>query len=1449
MRNFQTSNEPIHLPSTREFKNASSTFARNMDVVDFARVGLPAMYSLRVLESSRILQSAQLVAVVTACTFLLAFTSSLVLRKASRIKYPIISGTAYVLLSCQTLLCSFTIFRTFLAPAAPADASVSWATSSSMMLFSEITGSLICLAHFLTGQPQTPRILYASAMLGCETVAAFTAQDFWSNALAAALYFSICAAELSIPISIRLRERSSIEEAPFFARVNFSWLASLFEQRGNVSLDLDMLSIPGEMLPRSVYGKFPDNYDEKTIELPGFWVLLWKVCKKEVLLSFCFELADITFKFVQPWIFRAFLLYQQPFLVAVIFFINVANSVVKTQASYEVKKAGLKLRSGIANAIFEKTVLLPPTRSEKVSVANLTEVDTQRLQDFIVYVHAVWSAPLQTTICLVSIALVLGGPSALAAFMTLLISMPLFSQLSSKMGYWQGRTMIAKDARISLTSEILHRIKTVKLYGQQFIWAGKLDALRVEELRAMGPMAWLIAAMNVLMRSVPMMISIAAFGTVLAMSRSLSSEKSFPALLMFGLLVQPLALIPMVASTWSNCRVSYKRLQDFFSLDDLPSQDPPDLRLCRWDLAGVMLENVTFGWPGAASEVISNMSLSLTHGKLVTITGPTGSGKSTILHVMMGIVQPQQGDVNVRGTIAYVPQNAWLLSGTIRDNIILHHGFDFHWYIKVIEACALDVDFKLLPNGDSTFIGNIGASLSGGQKARITLARAAYSKAQIIFFDDPLVAVDNKVRAHLTERVLGPHGILNDRLRIVASNSSQLIEISDQNFALREGKLVINKSARLEVLATQGISDDVSEPDLLYIEDLATPAARRISTEEGSSAQEPDKTAVTTSTEIFEHDPEATEHKKTTHTTEEDVSQLRVPDTVYWRWLHAAGVWRWCLVLLGVALAHGANVASVYVLRLMADYESGGALFYMGLYSLCGALQAILIGVWLMVAWYFCELPTSHNLHSHLVKGTLGSPMFYFDNTPIGQIINRFTNDLLRMDTALYGAWLGILNSAVRIVTAIAVLVVTSPFSLLYMVPLLLICWHVQRRYISICLQLKRLETSSRSPLLNNLQEIQNGAATIRAFSCADPFRTKQILAIQRNIEASFSLFCLELWLTMRLEFYSTIIQTLSAAVLLYQDVGVGSLGLVMSYLLQVSAYLTSTVLLQTQVESEMVSVQRVLTLGDNTPEGINSNSSNGSETINPAAAWPVNGAISFINYSASYQPGAALSLRDITLDIKANEKIAVVGRTGAGKSSFALALLRILEAASGSIVIDGIDISQIKLEVLRSRVTIIPQECQAFTGSVRENLDPDNVYDEAQLLSVIRDSCFDTGLATPQDALDLMLVDGGSNLSSGQRQLLALARAMLVNSKILILDEATATIDTATELLVQKTLHEYFSDKTTITIAHRLQTIMGSDRVVVLDQGRVAEVGSPKELIGAGGIFAGLLRHDIKST
>ncbi|KAH6714636.1 P-loop containing nucleoside triphosphate hydrolase protein [Leptodontidium sp. MPI-SDFR-AT-0119] len=1211
------------------------------------------------------------------------------------------------------------------------------------------------------------------------------------------------------------------------------------------SLALNMLSVPGDMLPQEVYQKFPRAGSERSNCLPGFWPLLWKTCRKEVVLSFCFELADIAFKFIQPWIFRAFLLYQRPFLVAVLFVVNIANSVAKTQASYNVKKAGLKLRSGLAIALFEKTVLLPPTHNEKVSIANLTEIDTQRLQDFVVYVHAVWSAPLQAAICLSSIVLVLGGKSALAALVILLMSMPLFSQMSSKMSYWQGQGMIAKDARISLTSVILHRIKTVKLYGQQSIWAGKLDSLRTEELRTMGPMAWLTAAMNVLMRSIPMMISIAAFGTVLARSGSLSSEKTFPALLMFGLLVQPLALIPMVAATWTNCMVSYSRLQDFLSLDELAYQSSSGSMFCKWNHAGISLDHVTFGWPDAASKVLSGTTLSLTHGKLVTITGPTGSGKSTVLHIKMGMVQPQEGSVSIRGTIAYVPQNAWLLSGTIRDNIVLHHGFDFYWYSKVIEACALDIDFKLLPNGDSTQVGSIGASLSGGQKARISLARAAYSKAQVIFFDDPLAAVDNNVRAHLIERVLGPRGILNDRLRVITTSSSQLEGIADVDFALSGGKLVDSRPSRLEVLATSKFRGAISELNFEHLEGVSPMPTVVSGTKQGFSSPGRSKASLATSVKILDNDTGAVEQSTVAQTTEEEVSQLRVSNNVYWRWLDSAGVWRWSLVLLGVGLAHGANVASVYVLRLMADLESAGALLYMGLYCLCEALQSILIGVWLMVAWYLCELPTSYNLHSHLVKGTLGSPMFYFDNTPIGQIINRFTNDLLRMDTALYGAWLGILNSAVRILTAIAILVVMSPISLLYIVPLLLICWRIQHQYISVCLQLKRLETSSRSPLLNNLQQIQTGAATVRAFSCADLFRTKHLLAIERNIEASFSLFCLELWLTMRLEFFSTIMQALSAAVLLYQDVGTGSLGLVMTYLLQISAYLTSTVLLQTQVESEMVSVQRVLALGDNMPEGSNSN---GGQTIDPPATWPQNGVVTFKDFSASYFPGAALSLRNISLDIKSQENIAVVGRTGAGKSSFALAVLRILEAASGSISVDGIDISQLSIEVLRSRISIIPQECQAFTGSVRDNLDPTHVYDDSQILRVIRDSRFHVGFRSAQAALEFMLVDGGSNISSGQRQLLSLARAMLVNSKILILDEATATVDTDTEQLIQKALHEYFSDKTTITIAHRLQTIMASDRVVVLDQGRVAEIGTPEQLIEAEGIFAGLLRNEAQS-
>jgi len=686
--------------------------------------------------------------------------------------------------------------------------------------------------------------------------------------------------------------------------------------------------------------------------------------------------------------------------------------------------------------------------------------------------------------------------------------------------------MASRDVRLSMTSEILYRIKNVKIYGKQALWSRKLDECRSEELKTLGPIAWLTAAMNVLMRSTPMLISIAAFGALVLRSKSLTSNNAFPALLMFGLLVQPLSLIPTVTSAWTNCMVSYSRLREFFHAPELHKGSPRESPVMDMHETSVSMKSVTFRWPGTASSFISNTSISFPAGKLIAITGPLGSGKSTLLQLMMGLLEPKNGEVKTSGKFAYVPQNAWLLSGTMRENIILENSFNQKLYDKAVMACALDVDFKTLPNGDFTVVGSLGAACSGGQKARISLARAVYSQAQIIFLDDPLAAVDAKVKNHLISEVLGPNGIWKDSLRIVTGNSSEVSRIADELYDLSGGVL------------KKAISGSSPDDNLIDLELLATPVCMNQTSTIGSTVvlnfpSDPEaltedtfkimitKTTSATTT-LAEVDLETADLKSLIPATNNQTSSRGVVHELYWRWLNLAGIWSWFLVLVGIALANGSNVASVYVLKLMTDPDSLQTPLYIGLYCICGLLQGLLICGWLMVAWYLCSLPTSYKAHSQLSIGIFRSPMYFFDATPIGHILNHFTNDLSRMDSALYGAWLGVMNSAVRILAAVLVLIYSSPVSLCYILPLLFACWVLQRQYIRICLQLKHLETNSRSPLLNNLQEIQSGAATIRIYGCDKIFRQKNVVAIKQNIEAYFCLFCLELWLTMRLEFFSS---------------------------------------------------------------------------------------------------------------------------------------------------------------------------------------------------------------------------------------------------------------------------------------------------------------------------------------
>ncbi|KAH0524340.1 hypothetical protein TsFJ059_006868 [Trichoderma semiorbis] len=1254
--------------------------------------------------------------------------------------------------------------------------------------------------------------------------------DF-STVSSASGYFLCVLADLDLDNG----EHSGVLKQLTFSYVN-DYLQTPVEQ--------NLPSLPQRAEPNRVFavikGLNPESHARAL--LPSYWRLVLTACFPELAMSFVYELVDIVCKFASPWVLRRFLIERDVPSVVAIFLLSSANAFAVTQASYRVKTIGLELRAGLVSCIYDKILTSSNQSPSSAPVVNLVEIDVVRIQDFATFVHAIWSAPLQLTLATVSLGLILGGQSALAAALSVVAVTPLYYFCKHLIEKYQIAAMARRDTRMSLTSEALSNANLVKLWAQEPLMEKRLDIARRAELTVSESIVWVSTLLNMLMRGAPTLISVVAFMAAVAVGNPLRSEHIFPSLVFCSLLVYPLALLPIAVSSWAACAVSYARVRAFCAeqgAEETPSSARrPGRDSALPDGAAIYFSNVNFRWKETAEEPsLLKISFLVGEKQLAALVGPVSAGKSTIVKLALGFLEPLSGIVDTRGTIAYAPQNPWLITGSVRENILFGRDLEPAFYEAVIKACALDRDLERMPHGDDTQIGSHGTGLSGGQKSRIALARAVYARADVYVLDDPLAAVDSQVHQHLVDHVIGPQGILKDKTRLIVTNSAPVCSYADQVLQVTDGQLQDIKSASPQLLKL---------PDRVYIPivDKPDPSVKVASL--GISASSTDEEAFGQSDSVQEN--QSPENSSTDNNKESSLGDsARVSFADYKRWLRIAHIWRWSLMAFFTGLAFASNIMSTYMLKVFADKLGNGLVMRaLEIYAAAGVVQTFMSCLSLLLGWYLCLKPTSHKIHGMLVAGVLQAPLSFLQRTPTGEIMNRFANDLARHDGPLFTCIFGFLNSLLRVVASLGTLLAFAPSSAVAVVALGALGWWLQRRCLGVLVETRRLETSSRSPLITNLQETLAGSDIIRIFARQAYFETRNFTSLRRNLTAYMAFVSVELWLIIRLSLICSLLQGLAAAFLLVGGVDASATGFVMSYMLQLATSFTQTVLLRTQMECEMVSAQRIFSLIDTRAERT---SSNGVEALiqtqNVDASWPSRGIVTFRDFSASYNykyhddgNDSSLILRDINLDFAPGQSTAIVGRTGAGKSSLALAMLRVLQPVRGWIEVDGTDITQVDLDVLRSRVAINPQNCGAFAGTVRTNLDPNGVHDELDLLRVVRDSLFARGFKTPQAALDSPVLQGGSNLSAGQLQLLAVARCLLVGSSIVILDEVTSAMDEANQQLIQEALKTQLRNKTVITISHHLRSAIDNDRIIVMDNGAVAGIGSPKQLFQNNGIF-----------
>ncbi len=1179
------------------------------------------------------------------------------------------------------------------------------------------------------------------------------------------------------------------------------------------------------------------------------------------------------------------------------------------------------------------------------TIINLMSVDSFKVSEVTSYLHYLYAA--SPTQLLVSIYLLyrVMGLSAIPGFIAMALLLPINIMFARGFNSTHKTIMAATDKRIHTTNEILQNIRIIKYFAWEHRYAKIVDEKRAAELKALRNRYMLWAAAVGVWNTVPIIITFFSFlfYTVIE-GKPLLPSVAFTAISLFMLLRYPLDQLGDMIAHVQESKVSIDRIEEFLSEEETEKFE--QLGRENIDENGnrvIGFREATFIWgsktavaeDGSMAFRLLDLNVDFQIGKLNVITGPTGSGKTSLLMALLGEMTIMKGKVFLPGgrsredvlpdaetglaeTCAYVAQQAWLVNASIKDNILFSAPFDEQRYKDVIVACALEHDLEVLDNGDETLVGEKGITLSGGQKQRISLARAVYSNSKHLLLDDCLSAVDSHTAQWIFSNcIMGP--LMRHRTCILVShNISLCVPSSDFVVTMNNGRVAVQGTPQ-EVIASGKLGEEVipkSSPGSAHIS--------RVPSRVPSSVGEESGTTLVNEADANGQQTKAKTAKKKENKKQDAMEETKATGSVKWPvmklYLNAMGSWWFwviaCIVfgaqqLCGVASSiwikewsnqyteesakssgvifntnsqtfsfhsftptyfapvanYGQSNSTTFSTSMIPDVNTKYYLSVLALIGVAGAISALFRDLWI----FFGSLTASRKIHNRLMGSVTGARFKFFDVTPLGQMMNRFSKDLEAVDQEVAPVAIGVLSCALGIVVTVCLIAYITPGFLAAGVVITLAYVFLGQFYLHASRDLKRLESVERSPLFQQFGETLTGVTTIRAYSDERRFVRDNLARINKQLRPFIYLWAANRWLAFRADVLGDMV-AFFAGVFVIASVGKidpGSAGISLSYAVGFADNILWLVRLYAMNEQNMNAVERIKEYLD-----VEQEAAAIVEKNRPPENWPAQGSVEFINYTTRYRAELDPVLRNLNFKIAAKEKVGIVGRTGAGKSSLALAIFRALEADKGNILIDDVDIGLIGLRDLREAITIVPQDPTLFMGTIRSNLDPFSLHTDEAIFTALRRVQLigpdesttvpntpllpqtptiavadgESGETRPPSAtnknvfLDLSspVTESGGNLSQGQRQLLCLARAMLKNPSVLVMDEATASIDYATDAAIQKTIGELTS--TIITIAHRLQTIADYDKVLVLDKGEIVEYGHPWGLMKKpGGSFRGM--------
>lgn len=1175
-------------------------------------------------------------------------------------------------------------------------------------------------------------------------------------------------------------------------------------------------------------------------------------------------------------------------------------SVILVHHSYLVcQQIGMRIRVACCSMIYRKILRLSKSAQGKTAagqVVNLLSNDVNRFDFVTPFLHFVWITPIQTAVVTYFIWEAVGWSALVGLLAIFLQTVPVQSYLSKLTSELRLKIATRTDERVQLMSEIISGIQVIKMYAWEKPFEKMVQIVRRHEIKVLTSAAYL---KGLFLSTMVFSDRTSLFVTLLCysfMGHHISADKVFAMAQFYNILQLSMAIFyPQAVQLAAETNVSLKRLENFLLLDEMQSSNNRTMKNDKQDQkCGIYIRNGSAKWtPNSIADTLTNISLCVKPGKLCAVIGPVGSGKSSLLQAVLGELPLSNGSCIVGGDIAYSSQEPWLFVGTVRQNILFGQPYNADRYKEVIRVCALERDLELFPHGDRTIIGEKGVSLSGGQRARISLSRAVYRSADVYLLDDPLSAVDTHVGKHLFVECISK--FLANKTRILVTHQLQYLHDADLIVILNNGKI-----------ETQGTYKDLlsSETDFAHLlaggheETEDKNAARKLNTQ--ISMKQP-----------FEEEEEDDEVEEADENAEL-IAKGKLKLSVYLKYFRsgASPFILFLLVLIfiiGQMACSGADFWVTYwtnqeaLRRYYADNNSerdtlnftdssmenaqsstnfleehrdlsqytkfpipnftdsitpasnfttllpfqseNKTLKFDGATAVNSTLPRLLdthTAIYVYTAFilgsvfitsirsmFFFKvcMTASKVLHDTMFGCILAATMRFFDTNPSGRVLNRFSKDMGAVDEQLPRAMLESIQVLLVMSGILTMVTIVNYWLMIPVVVMGFFFYKVRGIYVATAQDVKRLEGTTRSPVFSHISASLNGLSTIRAFeaqemvskefdSHQDLHTSAWFLLLVTSNAFGFWLDCISATFTAVVSF---------SFLVLYSDTFGGNVGLAISQSLILNGMLQHGVRLTAEVVNQMTSAERVLEY----TKVVKERDLETHPDQKPPSGWPAKGMIQFEHIHLKYCQTDPLVLKDLNFSIQPSQKVGIVGRTGAGKSSIISALFR-LAKLEGTIKIDSMDTAKLGLSHLRSHISIIPQEPVLFSATLRDNLDPFHDFPDSVLWSALED----VELKECVSGLDFFVNEGGSNFSAGQRQLVCLARAIIKNNMILVLDEATANVDPQTDALIQRTIRTKFQQCTVLTIAHRLNTIMDSDKVLVMEAGIMVEYDHPHILM-----------------